>query len=115
MDYNFWTQSILDLVRSRNHDLPGARIVLYVIKNILGKKKQTKTVYTLMGLMTEAVIPHHSSIKPSRITVAVWAKKDDWTKSNPVNRVAILCLATKAVDIKLLHLKAAELAFPPIH
>lgn len=70
-------------VRSAEYDLP--ELVVVMSSNISWKEKANQDGLYFDGIDDRVVIPHHSSIKPSQITVAVWAKKDDWTKSNSTN------------------------------
>src|SRR5690606_10006059 len=70
-------------VRSAEYDLP--EVVAVTSSNISWKEKANQDGLYFDGVDDRVVIPHHSSIKPSQITVAVWAKKDDWTKSNSAN------------------------------
>ena len=69
--------------RDMEYDLPELESIVF--SKISWQEKAIQDGLYFDGVDDRVVIPHHSSIKPSQITVAVWAKKDDWTKNNPAN------------------------------
>jgi hypothetical protein len=69
--------------RDLEYGLPELESIVF--SKISWQEKANQDGLYFDGIDDRVVIPHHSSIKPSQITVAVWAKKDDWTKSNSAN------------------------------